>query len=105
MKLSRLPAQQEIVTKARNKDKALIKELYEMFSKYDNPGVTLDNFIATVQSKDTKADWLFSKYLGVKLIDTLMSTTEVKRDSFVQGAIGYALSNSKNSSAFIKISD
>ena len=105
LKLSRLPAQQEIVTKARNKDKALIKELYEMFSKYDNPGVTLDNFIATVQSKDTKADWLFSKYLGVKLIDTLMSTTEVKRDSFVQGAIGYALSNSKNSSAFIKISD
>jgi hypothetical protein len=48
---------------------------------------------------------LFSKYLGVKLIDILMSAPTAKKDAFVQGAIGYALSNSKNSSAFIKISE
>jgi hypothetical protein len=106
LNLPTLPPQQTIVAKARNKDKVLIKELYKMFKKYDEPGVSEENFIKIVTSKDTKSDWLFSKYLGVKLIDILMSATpSTKRDGFVQGAIGYALSNSKNSSAFIKISE
>ena len=105
LKLPVLPPQQTIVAKARNKDKAMIKDLYKMFKKYEEPGVTEQNFIVTVSSKDTKADWLFSKYLGVKLIDILMSAQAAKRDAFVQGAIGYALSYSKNSSAFIKISE
>jgi hypothetical protein len=104
LKLSTLPPQQQIVAKSRSKDKALLKNLYNMFSKYDEPGMSEQNFITTAQSSETKADWIFSKYLGVQLIDTLMSATPVKRNGFVQGAIGYALSNSKNSSAFIKIS-
>jgi hypothetical protein len=33
-----------------------------------------------------------------------MSTTTKNRDAFVQGALGYALSNTKNSAPFIKIS-
>ena len=104
LNLETLPSQQTIVVKARAKDKALIKDLYDLFSKYDDPLISYDNFLTTVSSKDTKADWLFSKYFGVKLIDILMSTSAKNRNSFVQGAIGYALSNSKNSSAFIKIS-
>lgn len=104
LSLTPLPNQQEIVSKARMKDKNLIKELYSMFSKYAEPGVTEDNFITTVSSSDIKADWLFSKYLGVKLIDTLLSSTASKRNEFVQGALGYALSNTKNSAPFIKIS-
>lgn len=104
MGLETLPNQTIIVSKAKTKDKKIIKELYDMFSKYDDPLVSYNNFLTTVSSKETKADWLFSKYLGVKLIDILMSTTDKNRNSFVQGAIGYALSNSKNSSAFIKIS-
>lgn len=104
LNLSTLPNQQEIVTKARMKDKNLIKDLYSMFSKYAEPGVTEDNFITTVSSPEIKADWLFSKYLGVKLIDTLLSSTSTKRNDFVQGALGYALSNTKNSAPFIKIS-
>lgn len=104
LRLTPLPNQQEIVTKARMKDKNLIKELYSMFSKYADPGVTEENFITTVSSSEIKADWLFSKYLGVKLIDTLLSSSTSNRNEFVQGALGYALSNTKNSAPFIKIS-
>jgi hypothetical protein len=104
LRLPTLPNQQEIVAKSRMKDKNLMKELYSMFSKYADPGVTEENFLTTVSSTEIKADWLFSKYLGVKLIDTLMSSSTSNRNDFVQGALGYALSNTKNSAPFIKIS-
>jgi len=103
LKLNTLPAQQDIVTKAKEKDEKLTKELYNMFKKYTKPGMTLENFMITVKSTKIKADWLYSKYLGVKMIDTLMSTTPKNRNKFTQGMVGYALSNSKDSSAFIKI--
>lgn len=102
--LETLPSQPEIVAKARVKDEKLIKELYQMFKKYADPGMTEANFVTTVKSTSTKADYLFSKYLGVKLIDILMSNNAKKRNEFVQGAVGYALSNTKNSAPFIKIS-
>ena len=86
-----------------HKTKKILTELYNMFKKYSDPGVTLTNFLTTSQSKGTKPDWIYSKYLGVKMIDILMSTTEKNRDTFTQGMVGYALSNSKDSSAFIKI--
>lgn len=103
LKLNTLPAQQDIVTKAKEKDEKLAKELYNMFKKYTKPGMTLEKFMTNVKSTSTKADWLYSKYLGVKMIDILMSTTQKNRDKFTQGMVGYALSNSKDSSAFIKI--
>lgn len=104
LRLEQLPPQQTIVARARAKDEKLIKELYKMFKKYADPGLTEANFVTTVKSSATKSDYLFSKYLGVKLIDILMSTTTKNRDAFVQGALGYALSNTKNSAPFIKIS-
>jgi hypothetical protein len=104
LRLQPLPPQPEIVTRARAKDEKLIRELYKMFKKYADPGITEENFVTTVKSPATKADYLFSKYLGVKLIDTLMSTTPKNRNEFVQGALGYALSNTKNSAPFIKLS-
>jgi len=103
LRLEILPPQQEIVTKAKAKEKKLLTELYNMFKKHTDPGMSLDNFLATSQSKETKPDWVYSKYLGVKMIDILMSSTPAKRNTFTQGMVGYALSNSKDSSAFIKI--
>ena len=75
-----------------------------MFKKYNTPGLSEENFIITVKSKAIKSDYLFSKFLGVKLIDILMSTSATQRNSFVQSALGYALSNTKNSAPFIKVS-
>ena len=103
LKLETLPAQQDIIAKAKAKDKKTLTELYNMFKKYSDPGVTLTNFLTTSQSKETKPDFIYSKYLGVKMIDILMNTTAKNRDTFTQGMVGYALSNSKDSSAFIKI--
>jgi hypothetical protein len=104
LKLEKLPDQQIIVTKARAKDEKLIKELYTTFKKYAEPGMTQENFITTVKSTSTKADYLFSKYLGVKLVDIVMTASPKNRDAFVQAAVGYGLSNTKNSAPFIKIS-
>jgi hypothetical protein len=104
LRLEQLPNQQLIIGLARTKDEKLIRELYKTFSKYSEPGMTEQNFVVTVQSKETSADKLYSKYLGVKLIDILLSTNQKNRDSFVQGALGYALSNTKNSAPFIKVS-
>jgi hypothetical protein len=104
LKLDKLPDQQSIVVRARAKDEKLIKELYTTFKKYGDPGLTLENFVATVKSPSIKADYLFSKYLGLKLIDIVVSAREKTRDEFVQAAVGYGLSNTKNSAPFIKIS-
>ena len=102
--LETLPEQSSIVSKARTKDKILAKEIFTLFSKYANPGMSEDQYMTIINSKDTKSDWLFSKYLGVKLIDILMKAKESQRDQFVQGAVGYALSNTKHSAPFIKVS-
>jgi hypothetical protein len=102
--LSELPNQQSIIALARSKDEKLIKELYKTFSKYAEPGMSEQSFMSACQSKETSSDKIYSKYLGVNLIDILMSTTEKNRNSFVQGALGYALSNTKNSAPFIKVS-
>lgn len=104
LKLENLPDQQTIVTKAKTKDEKIIKELYTLFKKYSDPGVSQENFITTVKSTATKPDYLFSKYLGVKLIDILLSTSMNNRNKFVNAAVGYGLSNTKNSAPFIKIS-
>lgn len=102
--LTQLPNQQSVIAKARSKDETMIKEIYTLFSKYDEPGMSQEAFVITCKSSEIAADKLFSKYLGVFLIDVLMTSTDEKRNSFVQGALGYALSNTKNSAPFIKIS-
>jgi hypothetical protein len=95
---------QMLVSNARNKSKDLIEELYTTFSKYADPGMTKEKFIAEVSSSNVKADYLYSKLMGVRLIDILMNTNPKTRDAFTQGALGYALSNTKNSAPFIKVS-
>jgi len=102
--LAEMTNQQTVISKARAKDVKLIETLYDKFSKYDEPGMSKSNFVATATSPETGADKIYSKYLGVELIDILMSTTEKNRNAFVQGALGYALSNTKNSAPFIKVS-
>jgi len=104
LNLEQLPNQQSIVNKARTKSVDLIEDLYTMFSKYAEPGMSKDAFMETAKSPDVSSDKIFSKYLGVKLIDILMSTTKEKRDAFVRGSLGYALSNTDNSAPFIKVS-
>ena len=105
LKLETLPAQQDIIQKAKAKDIPTLIELYTMFKKHSAPGMTLTDFLAACKKPDIKPDWIYSKYLGVKMIDILMdtTTTQAKRNTFTQGMVGYALSNSKCSSAFIKI--
>ena len=104
LKLEAIPNQQDVIRRAKAKDKKLIKELYQTFEKYGEPGMSESQFVTTALSSATKADYIYSKYLGVKIIDILMKTTKQKRNDFVQGAVGYALSNTKHSAPFIKIS-
>ena len=105
--LDTLPTQQDIIQKAKAKDIPTLIELYTMFKKNSardqDLSMTCENFLAACKTPDIKPDWIYSKYLGVKLIDILRATTQAKRNAFTQGMVGYALSNSKCSSAFIKI--
>ena len=104
LRLEQLPNQQSIISLARSKDEKMIRELYKTFSKYAEPGMSEESFVAAAKSSETSSDKIYSKYLGVKLIDILMSTQEKNRNAFVQGALGYALSNTDNSAPFIKVS-
>jgi hypothetical protein len=104
LNLTEMTNQQTIVNNARIKDVKLIETLYDKFSKYSDPGMSRKSFVSIAKSKEISSDKIYSKYLGVELIDILMSTTEKNRNSFVQGALGYALSNTDNSAPFIKVS-
>lgn len=102
--LTEMTNQQTVVSKARIKDVKLIETLYNKFSKYAEPGMSKESFVSMATSKEISSDKIYSKYLGVELIDILLSTTEKNRNAFVQGALGYALSNTENSAPFIKVS-
>lgn len=102
--LREMTNQQSVVSKARAKDMKLIEELYDTFSKYAAAGMTKEAFVVTAKSPETSSDKIYSKFLGVELIDILLSTSEKNRDAFIQSALGYALSNTSNSAPFIKIS-
>jgi hypothetical protein len=102
--LREMTNQQMVVSRARSKDVKLIEELYDTFSKYADAGMTKEAFVVTAKSPETSSDKIYSKFLGVELIDILLSTSEKNRDAFVQSALGYALSNTSNSAPFIKVS-
>lgn len=102
--LEQLPESLTVAGKTKIKSPIIIKELYDMYCKHNTSDISYASFLATCKSPNTKSDYIFSKYLGVKLIDILESGKVQQRNQFIEGAIGYALSATKNSAPFIKIS-
>ena len=58
--------------------------------------------VGTIKGKGAK--WLFSKYLGMKMVEAIYSKSETKRNEITTAIYHYASSQSDNSATFMKIS-
>jgi hypothetical protein len=82
-------------------DPIMLKKFYENYSRYanDSKKISYDEFKDQVETNGKP--WLFSKYIGLELIDII--TDANKQDDFITGSIQYASSQSELSAPFIKI--
>lgn len=92
----------KVLKSAINKmDPIMLKTFYENYSRYatDTKKLSYDEF--KDQAIETGASWLFSKYIGLELIDII--TDANRQDDFITSSIQYASSQSELSASFIKI--
>lgn len=82
-------------------DPIMLKTFYENYSRHssDSKKLTYDEFKDQVEANGKP--WLFSKYIGLELIDII--TDANKQDDFITNGIQYASSTSELSAPFIKI--
>jgi hypothetical protein len=64
----------------------------------DNETVTLK------QISDMRPQWKFAKYIGLEVVDRMMSGSATERDEITTRIYLYATSASDNSAPYIKIS-
>ena len=106
------------VYKSRARSGGLNQRLTQLAQKYEdiingsnNPKKT-SGFVAPKITKETvdyhynrtanKGQWVFSKYLGLMLVDRLMSMSKKERDEVSNLIALYATSQSKDSAPFLK---
>jgi len=84
-------------------DPIMLKKFYENYSRYSTDGKKLsyDEFKDQVDANGKS--WLFSKYIGLELIDIITDSNE--QDDFITSSIQYASSQSELSAPFIKLHD
>jgi len=82
-------------------DPIMLKKFYENYSRYanDSKKLSYDEFKDQVDANGKP--WLFSKYIGLELIDIVTDANE--QDDFITNCIQYASSQSELSAPFIKI--
>jgi len=88
-------------TQIKNKDTSFLEAFYTYYTKYskDSPKLTYSTFIQACQDKGES--WMFSKFLGVQLIEIISSSR--KEDEFVNACVSYASSSSELSGPFAKV--
>jgi len=79
----------------------MLKKFYENYSRYanDSKKLSYDEFKDQVDANGKP--WLFSKYIGLELIDIVTDANE--QDDFITSSIQYASSQSELSAPFIKV--
>ena len=84
-------------------DPIMLKKFYENYSRYasDSKKLSYDEFKDQVDANGKP--WLFSKYIGLELIDIITDSNE--QDDFITSSIQYASSQSELSAPFIKLHD
>jgi hypothetical protein len=87
----------------------LLKEIFNGFVSLGGPLQDVKNvqeFIESVQSPDkniVSEDYVFSKYFGIRFLQTLSSQNEKTKNKIMTDIIGYALSSSDSSGPFVKV--
>jgi hypothetical protein len=82
-------------------DPIMLKKFYENYSRYANDSKKLSYDAFKDQVETNGKPWLFSKYIGLELIDIVSDANE--QDDFITSSIQYASSQSELSAPFIKI--
>ena len=97
-----LPQSSVIAGRVRRKDDSLCKEIYEMAKSLgvNNLPPMADHIMMCYQQPPK---WRYSKYLGLKLLTTLNSQSQVNKDRITSDLYYYAGSKSSFSAPYAKI--
>jgi hypothetical protein len=104
LKLNQLPqlsSSQELKSKFESNDETLINDFYNIYNNIVE-NISEEDFNNIINNKDL--DWKVSKYLSLKLSNTIEESNPSTQDEFISDLIRYASSSTKVSSAFVKIS-
>ena len=83
-------------------EKKMAEEISRIAIKYNVSGDASDVSVESIKSMGAK--WLFSKYLGMKMVEAIYSESDSKRNEITTAIYRYASSQSDNSATFMKIS-
>jgi hypothetical protein len=83
-------------------EQKMADEISRIAIKHNVSGDAKDVSVASIKSKGAK--WLFSKYLGMKMVEAIYSESNSKRNEITTAIYRYASSQSDNSATFMKIS-
>ena len=89
-------------SKTPSGEQKMADEISRIAKRYNVSGDASDVSVASIKSKGAK--WLFSKYLGMKMVESIYSQSETKRNEITTAIYRYASSQSDNSATFMKIS-
>ena len=98
--LSSLPTTKEVASKFTNQEEEFIQNYKNLFIKYVED--SSDELFDQVQEKDL--NYRVSKYMSLRLLDIIEQADKKVQDEFISDVIRYASSQSKISSAHVKIS-
>ena len=87
-----------------SKGSALDRKIFTLANK-NKSSVMGDNETVTLkQISDMRPQWKFAKYIGLEVVDRMMSGSAAERDEITTRIYLYATSASDNSAPYIKIS-
>jgi len=89
-------------SKTPSGEQKMADEISRIAKRYNVSGDASDVSVASIKRKGPK--WLFSKYLGMKMVEAIYSQSETKRNEITTAIYRYASSQSDNSATFMKIS-
>ena len=83
---------------------ALNRKIFTLANKNQSSVMGNNETITLKQISDMRPQWKFSKYIGLEVVDRLMSGSKDERDEITTRIYLYATSASDNSAPYIKIS-
>ena len=99
--VNELDTQAAVKTLAMNKTNTMFDDMYKWYSYLENGSpMAKKDFITEASSGDHK--WRYSKYFGLQILYNVVSTS--KAQAFAEEEVLLALSNSKWSAPFLKLS-
>jgi hypothetical protein len=97
-----LPTSAAIRDRILKKDQSIVEEIWTIASEIGNPGITHDEFYQGLADKTE--DWLWSRYLGIRIIKTIKDAGKENQDKIVEAIMSYASSSRELSAPFVKVS-